>query len=244
MTNATERLLQADAISVRFGGLDAIADVSLTIGVSEVFGLIGPNGAGKTTLVNCLSGFLKPTRGRILVDGRDTRGWSAQRFRSEGISRTFQAGRLFKDITAAENVEVAAVGMGLSRRKARRQVAEIMGELGIGAIADKIAGKLPYTDERRVGIARALVMSPAFILLDEPAAGMSAHECDDLMEIINRIARSHRCSVLLIEHNISVIMGVCDRIHVLDGGRTLAKGTPTEVRTNEEVITAYLGSEI
>src|SRR5580692_2226720 len=174
MTNATERLLQADAISVRFGGLDAIADVSLTIGVSELFGLIGPNGAGKTTLLNCLSGFLKPTRGRILVDGRDTRGWSAQRFRSEGISRTFQAGRLFKDITAAENVEVAAVGMGLSRRKARRQVAEIMGELGIGAIADKIAGKLPYTDERRVGIARALVMSPAFILLDEPAAGMSA----------------------------------------------------------------------
>jgi len=147
-------------------------------------------------------------------------------------------------MTVAENVEVAAVGMGLSRRKARVLVSEILGQLGISDLADKIAGTLPYTDERRVGIARALVTSPAFILLDEPAAGMSGHECEHLMEIIVRIPKDYRCGVLLIEHNMAVIMGVCDRIQVLDGGRTLAKGTPAEMRRDQTVISAYLGSEV
>ena len=160
------------------------------------------------------------------------------------LAGPFQAGKLFKDMTAAENVEVAAVSMGLSRRKAKRHASDIINRLGISGIANKVAGALPYTDERRVGIARALVMSPSFILLDEPAAGMSGHECEDLMEVIRRIPKEHDCSVLLIEHNIPVVMGVCDRIHVLDGGRTLAFGTPAEVRQNEAVITAYLGTEV
>lgn len=244
MANVNGRSLHADTVSVRFGGLDAVADVSLAVGAGEILGLIGPNGAGKTTLVNCLSGFQRPTRGRVLVDDRDASDWSASRFRFEGVSRTFQAGRLFKDMTVAENVEVAAVAMGLNRRKARGQVFEILGQLGIADLAYRIAGTLPYTDERRVGIARALIMSPAFILLDEPAAGMSGHECEHLMEIIRRIPKNYRCSVLLIEHNMAVIMGVCDRIYVLDGGRTLASGTPAEMQRNRAVISAYLGSEV
>jgi branched-chain amino acid transport system ATP-binding protein len=244
MANVNGRSLQADAVSVRFDGLHALADVSLTIGAAEILGLIGPNGAGKTTLVNCLSGFQRPTQGRILLDDRVANDWSAARFRFEGVSRTFQAGRLFKDMTVAENVEVAALALGLSRAKARGYVLDILGQLGIADSADKIAGTLPYTDERRVGIARALIMSPAFILLDEPAAGMSGHECEHLMEIIRPIPKDHRCSVLLIEHNMAVIMGVCDRIHVLDGGRTLASGTPAEMQRNQTVISAYLGSEV
>lgn len=151
MANVNGRSLHADAVSVGFGGLDAVADVSLTVGAAEILGLIGPNGAGKTTQVNCLSGFQRPTRGRVLLDDRDANDWSASRFRFEGVSRTFQAGRLFKDMTVAENVEVAAVGMGLSRRKARGQVLEILGQLRIADLADKIAGTLPCTDERRVG---------------------------------------------------------------------------------------------
>jgi branched-chain amino acid transport system ATP-binding protein len=243
MAGANGRSLHAEAVSVRFGGLDAVADISLTVGAAEILGLIGPNGAGKTTLVNCLSGFQRPTQGRVLLDDRVANDWSASRFRFEGVSRTFQAGRLFKDMTVSENVEVAAVAMGLNRRNARGQVLELLAQLGIGYLADKIAGTLPYTDERRVGIARALIMSPAFILLDEPAAGMSGHECEHLMDIIMRIPKDYGCSVLLIEHNMAVIMGVCDRIHVMDGGRTLASGTPEEMRRNQAVINAYLGSE-
>ena len=244
MANVNGRSLHADAVSVRFGGLDALADVSLTVGTAEILGLIGPNGAGKTTLVNCLSGFQRPTQGRVLLDDRVANDWTAGRFRFEGVSRTFQAGRLFKDMTVAENVEVAAVAQGLSQKKARGHVVDILEQLGIVDLADRIAGTLAYTDERRVGIARALIMSPAFILLDEPAAGMSGHECEHLMEIIRRIPKDCGCSVLLIEHNMAVVMGVCNRIHVLDGGRTLASGTPAEMQRDRAVVSAYLGSEV
>ncbi|MFT4159483.1 ABC transporter ATP-binding protein [Shinella sp.] len=238
-TNAAE--LAVEGVSVRFGGIAAISDVSFTFGRHEIFGLIGPNGAGKTTLVNCLTGFQRPTAGRVLVGRNPADGWDPAQFRRAGIGRTFQAGRLFKEMTVRENVEVTALGLGLGRRAARSHVAEIIDWVGIGPSADRIAGALPYTEERRVGIARALVLSPAFVLLDEPAAGMSDHECDDLMRLVSAIPSEHRCGVLLIEHNMRVVMGVCDRIHVLDGGRTLAEGTPAAVRANPAVISAYLG---
>lgn len=244
MVTPARRSLEAQAISVQFGGLAAVADVSFAISSGEIFGLIGPNGAGKTTLVNCLTGFQRPTGGRVLLDGRDTSGWAARQFRREGVSRTFQAGRLFKQMTVSENVEVAAVAAGMSRRHARHEVMGILDQLGITDLAEKIAGTLPYTDERRVGIARALVTKPAFVLFDEPAAGMSGLECDHIVEIIQRIPKDHGCGVLLVEHNMAVVMGVCDRIHVLNGGRTLAMGTPSEMQRNESVIEAYLGSEV
>jgi branched-chain amino acid transport system ATP-binding protein len=235
--------LETEAITVSFGGLRAISEVSLSLGKGEILGLIGPNGAGKTTLVNCLSGFQKPTEGSILLGGRDTSRWDAQAFRKRGVARTFQGGRLFKDMTVLENVEVTGVSLGLSRRAAAAQAHGVLASMGIDHLAGRLAGTLPYTDERRVAIARALVMKPDFLLLDEPAAGMSDHECENLMHVVRSVPHDHGCGVLLIEHNMSVVMGLCARVHVMAGGRTLAEGSPEEVRNDKSVIDAYLGSE-
>jgi branched-chain amino acid transport system ATP-binding protein len=235
--------LAARDITVRFQGLMAIAQVDLTVQRREVFGLIGPNGAGKTTLVNVLSGFQRPSSGQVLLGGDDTTGWPPDRFRRHGVARTFQAGRLFKDMTVAENVEVTAVGLGLSRRQAHHHAMAMLDWVGLAGRAERLAGTLPYTDERRVGIARALVLSPAFVLMDEPAAGMSDAECEDLMALIAAVPKEFNTGVLLIEHNMHLIMGVSDRILVLDGGRTIAQGTPAEIQSNEAVIAAYLGLE-
>jgi branched-chain amino acid transport system ATP-binding protein len=233
--------LRAEGIVVQFSGLTAIADVSLGVGRRQVFGLIGPNGAGKTTLVNCLTGFQIPTSGRAVLGSEDGSGWSPSRFRKAGVARTFQGGRLFRDMTIVENVEVTAVGLGLSRRQANRYAMDMLEWVGLADKAHIVAGSLPYTDERRVGIARAMVLPPAFVLLDEPAAGMSDAECDELMHLIAAIPKEFSCGVLLIEHNMRVIMGVCDHIHVLDCGRTIAAGTPQEIQRNAAVIAAYLG---
>jgi len=235
--------LAAESISVRFHGLAAIAGVSIAVKRGEIFGLIGPNGAGKTTLVNCLTGFQRPSSGRVLLGGDDTAGWGADRFRKRGVARTFQAGRLFKDMTVIENTEVAAVGLGLGRRHARETAMTLLDWLGIADKAEQVAGSLPYTDERRVGIARALMLSPAFVLMDEPAAGMSDAECEELMSVVSQTPSRFDCGVLLIEHNMSVIMGVSHRIHVLDGGRTVAEGSPQAIQNDPAVIGAYLGME-
>ncbi|MBS0222375.1 MAG: ABC transporter ATP-binding protein [Proteobacteria bacterium] len=234
--------LVADDITVAFGGLVAIDNVTLRIMRREILGLIGPNGAGKTTLVNCLTGFQRPNKGEIRLGGQIASAWSPQHFRKAGISRTFQAGRLFRDMTVLENVEVTAAGVGRLRQASRRMALEILDHFGIADKAQTIAGTLAYTDERRVGIARALVVAPAFVLLDEPAAGMTNAECDDLMTAISGIPDDFGCGVLIVEHNMRVVMGVCRRIHVLDSGRTIAEGTPSEIQTNRAVIDAYLGT--
>jgi len=243
MTTNIRRQLVTEAISVSFDGLHAISSVSLTLARGEILGLIGPNGAGKTTLVNCLTGFQKPSRGRVILDGRDTTGWSATAFRRAGVARTFQGGRLFKDMTVLQNVEVTGLGLGLSRRAAGRRASELLEWMGIEALSGLLAGTLPYTDERRVAIARALIMAPDFLLLDEPAAGMSDYECEELMALIRSIPQVHGCGVLMIEHNMAVVLGLCERIHVLDGGKTLCEGTPSQVRADKAVIDAYLGAE-
>jgi len=241
VTNAAE--LAVEDLSVYFQGLAAIAQVSLTVRRHEVFGLIGPNGAGKTTLVNCLTGFQKPSTGRILLGGVDTKGWPAAKFRSHGVARTFQAGRLFQDMSVLENVEVTAAGLGLSLRHATEHARAMLDWIGLGNKAQLRAGALAYTDQRRLGIARALVLSPAFILLDEPAAGMSDAECEELNRLVSAIPKTFTCGVLLIEHNMHVVMGISDRIHVLDGGRTIAEGTPAEIQSHDAVLAAYLGLE-
>lgn len=239
--DASSAGLRAENIAVRFQGLVAIADVSITLRRGEIVGLIGPNGAGKTTLVNCLTGFQRPSSGRVLLDDLDTAGWKPEHFRKRGIARTFQAGRLFKQMSVVENVEVAAVALGLTRRVAIERAAEIINWLGLGEKADLNASSLAYTDERRLGIGRALIMNPSFILLDEPAAGMSDAECEELNLCIREISTKFGCGILLIEHNMGVIMRVCDRVHVLDGGIMIADGTPEEVQVNQVVIDAYLG---
>jgi branched-chain amino acid transport system ATP-binding protein len=235
--------LTARNLSVHFEGLSALEKIDLTLKRDEIVGLIGPNGAGKTTFVNVLTGFQSPDLGGVHLGSEDITHWPPHRIRRAGVTRTFQAGRLFRELSVIDNVEASAVTLGLTRRQARAQGMEMLAWIGLGGKAETIAGTLPYTDERRVGIARALMMMPAFVLLDEPAAGMSDLECDHLMETIAQIPPRFGTGVLLIEHNMRVVMGICARIHVLDGGRTIAQGTPREVQGNPEVIAAYLGTK-
>ena len=237
------RELSAQNLTVRFQGLSAISNVTLSVGGNEIFGLIGPNGAGKTTLVNCLAGFQKPTEGRILFQGHDTSRWAANSFRREGIARTFQAGRLFKDMTVLENVLVTGIALRMGSHEAKTQARVLLDWIGLGDKCDQPASSLAYTDQRRLGIARALMVSPAFVLLDEPAAGMSDAETEELMGIISEMPKKFDCSVMLIEHNMHLVMSICNRIHVLDGGKTLAEGSPEEIKRHEAVIGAYLGME-
>ena len=235
------RRLQITGVGVEFQGLVAIEDVSEILVTGEILGLIGPNGAGKTTLVNAITGFQPLSHGDILLDDFSLKGTPPQKVRRRGVSRTFQAGRLFHTMTVLENVELAALSMGGSRRAAQAEARDILAWIGLAEAAAHSTGVLPYTDERRVGIARALAGRPAFVLLDEPAAGMSDAECDRLIEVIRAIPGRFGSGVLLIEHNVRLVTTVCDRIHVLESGRTIATGTPMAVRSDPAVVKAYFG---
>ena len=233
--------LRAVGVSRSFEGVQALADVGLELGRQEVVGLIGPNGAGKTTLVNLITGFDFPTEGRIELEGRDVTRWSPQRRGRAGLARTFQHGHAFKGLTVRENVEVAALGTGASGREARRRAERLLTALGLGARADESAAALPHGDERKLGVARALATEPRFVLMDEPAAGLTEAEVPELAAVVRSVRDEHEAGILLIDHNVTLILDVCDRIHVLDQGRTLAQGTPEEIRKNIDVANAYLG---
>lgn len=235
--------LSAAGVSVSFDGLKALSNVSLDVPRQKVTGLIGPNGAGKTTLVNVLTGFQVPTGGRVSLDGEDIAGVPPHRIRHKGIARTFQSGRLFADLSVVDNLEVTGVGLGLSRREATAKADAMLEWIGIAHLAERTAGGLPYTDERRVAIGRALMLEPKYILLDEPAAGMSAEEAGDLTRLIRRIAAEVKCGVLLIEHNIGLVLNVCDHIHVLDSGEIIEAGPPPAIKASEKVRHAYMGTQ-
>jgi branched-chain amino acid transport system ATP-binding protein len=217
--------------------------VDLTLRKSEILGLIGPNGAGKTTLVNALSGFQRPSSGSVALDGRDVTGWSPNRLARQGLARTFQSVRLFHGLTVAENVELGGVGVGTTRRAARRHATELLERLGLADKADMLAAGLPHGLERRLGIVRSLATRPAFLLLDEPAAGLNEQESDELVQTLTTIRDDFLCGLVVIEHDMRLIMRLCERIQVLDHGKTIAVGAPAEVRADPAVLTAYLGTK-
>jgi branched-chain amino acid transport system ATP-binding protein len=234
--------LRAIGVSRSFEGIHALADVDLELAPDEVLGLIGPNGAGKTTLVNLLTGFDLPSSGRIELGSQEITRWPPHRRGRAGLARTFQHGRLFRGLAVRENVEVAALGAGVSSGEARRRADRLLDLLGLAGRADRPAAVLPHGDERRLGIARALAMQPRFVLMDEPAAGLHEAEIPAFAAVVRSVRDDFGAGVLLIDHNVALIMEVCDRVHVLDHGRTLAEGTPDEIRRNFDVATAYLGT--
>jgi branched-chain amino acid transport system ATP-binding protein len=221
--------------------VQALDGVTLELHRHEVVGLIGPNGAGKTTLVNVISGFDFPTSGNVEFAGKDVTRWSPSRRGRAGLARTFQHSRSFRGLTVRENVEVAALGAGTGGREARRRADALLDLLELRHRADAEAASIPHGDERKLGVARALACEPRYLLMDEPAAGLPDSEVPDFAAVVRSVRDDFGAGVLLIEHNMSLVMAVCDRIQVLDEGQTLAAGTPAEIRDNLDVAAAYLG---
>ena len=229
-------------MSVDFAGLRAVDDVDVSLGSTEILGLIGPNGAGKTTLMNVISGSQEASHGAVYFDGTDVSNWVPHRRARAGLARTFQGVRLFDDLSVAENVEVGAVGFGLSRKAAQERSWALLEQMDLVSLAFTRAGDLPHGDARRLGLARAAAMRPRCLLLDEPAAGLNEEETDELGRAIRSLRAEWSVGVLVIEHDMRLIMDLCERIQVLNFGVTICIGTADQIRNDPAVIEAYLGT--
>lgn len=245
MTVATEpkqvETLQLVDGGMNFDGVQAVDGVSISVRSGEVVGLIGPNGSGKTTTLNLISGMLRPTTGRVMLGDQDFTRHSMRKRARLGVVRTFQSVRVFGRLTVAENIEAAALGCGQGRRAARELTGEILSELGLEGVAGMAAESSPAGLVRTIGIARALATKPKFLLLDEPAAGQNESEAIELIEAIRGISQQRACGVLLVEHDMSVVMSTCDRLHVLDSGKTVVSGLPEDIRRDPQVVEIYFG---
>jgi ABC-type branched-subunit amino acid transport system ATPase component len=235
-------MLEARSVDVAFRGVVALQDVTMTLAREEILGLIGPNGAGKTTLINVLSGFVEPDRGEVLLGGRVITRLAVHRRPALGLARTFQSVRLFARLTVAQNLEAAVLASG-ARGRARATVNELLERMDLREHRDDPAAQLSHGTERRVGIARALATAPALLLLDEPAAGLDDVETRELGVLLRRIHDELNVGMLVVEHDMTLVMALCERLHVLVDGRTLAVGTPREMREDPGVRDAYLGIE-
>jgi branched-chain amino acid transport system ATP-binding protein len=253
-----EPLLSLENLTVAFGGLVAVSDFSLQLFSGDLVGLIGPNGAGKTTVFNLITGQYRPTKGRVIFQGKDITGFSPDLVTTVGIARTFQNIRLFGNLTVLENVLVSfhvrlqssflAPMFSLpsywrEEKAIRREAYELLEAVGLADVTKEEAQSLPYGEQRRLEIARALATHPSLLLLDEPAAGMNPQETRELMEFIKKMRDDFNLTIFLIEHDMKVVMGICERIAVMDFGMKIAEGTPEEIRNNPRVIEAYLGVE-
>lgn len=249
-------ILETRHLGIDFGGLTAVSDFNFAVGRTEIAGLIGPNGAGKTTIFNLLTKVYQPTRGTILLDGMDTAGKSTIQVNHMGIARTFQNIRLFRELSVLDNVLIGlhnemkySAASAILRlpeywrreRIAKERALELLSIFDMQDLANHQAGSLPYGAQRRLEIVRALATNPSLLLLDEPAAGMNPHETEELMENITKIRDQFHIAILLIEHDMSLVMGICEGICVLNYGKIIAKGTAEEIQNNPVVIEAYLG---